>query len=95
MARRYSEPISVQTRDGEDGQPAAFTWRGATYHVRVIGTWRLSTRWWEIGATVDRVYFRVQTADQQVFELYRERDDGAHGTQGTQGERWTLDVCLD
>ena len=96
MARRYGEPVAVVTRSGEDGQPAptAFTWRGVTYQVRVIGRWRLSTRWWEreTGAgkgAVDRVYFRVQTADQQVFELYCEMAGGA------QHHGWALDVCLD
>lgn len=94
MARRYGEPIAVQTREG---RPVAFTWRGMTYHVRVIGTWRLATRWWEAGtggtggtgAAVDRVYFRVQTADQQVFELYQEI------TGSESSARWVLDVCLD
>ena len=88
MARRYGEPISVQTRDG---RPAQFRWRGRVYRVRVIGTWRLATRWWEVerGAAVDRVYFRVQTADQQVFELYCEMAGAA------QHQGWVLDVCLD
>ena len=85
MARRYGEPIPVLARDG---QPVAFTWRGVTYQVRVIGTWRLSTRWWETMALVDRTYFRVQTTDQhqQVFELYCET---------ARNERWVLDVCQD
>ena len=84
MARRYGEPITVQARAG---RPMSFTWRSVTYHVRVIGTWRLATRWWETDATVDRVYFRVRTADQQVFELYQEGSGPA--------ARWVLDVCLD
>lgn len=88
MARRYGELITVLSHDG---QPVAFTWRDVTYRVRVIGTWRLSTRWWETGASVDRVYFRVQAADQQVFEVYHET---AH-TKPERGERWVLDVCLD
>ena len=91
MARRYGEPIPVLARDG---QPVAFTWRGVTYQVRAIGTWRLATRWWDVDATVNRVYFRVQTADQQVFELYRElAEPGAE--PGAGAERWVLDVCLD
>lgn len=93
MARRYGEPIAVIARRG---QPTAFTWRGITYRVRVIGTWRLATRWWETSARVDRVYFRVQTADQQVFELYREAATEATATQQTkQDERWMLDICQD
>lgn len=100
MARRYGESVAVITREDSPGEPSAFTWRGVTYHVRVIGTWRLATRWWadELGgsgetgapgAAVDRVYFRVQTADQQVFELYQEK------TKPESVARWVLDVCLD
>lgn len=86
MTRRYGEPVAMVARDG---QPVTFTWRGTTYRVRVIGTWRLSTRWWEVetGMAVDRVYFRVRTTDQQVFELYCET--------AQHDERWVLDVCLD
>ena len=88
--------MTVRARDV---RPVAFTWRGVTYRVRVIGTWRLATRRWETGAAVDRVYFRVQTADQQIFEVYRERagmgmEMGIADSAG-QTERWVLDVCLD
>jgi uncharacterized protein DUF6504 len=90
MARRYGEPIRVVAHQG---RPVAFTWRGVNYNVQVIGTWRLATRWWaaETGASVDRVYFRVRTADQQVFELYCELAKAAPNQAGP----WVLDVCLD
>lgn len=90
MARRYGEPIRVVTRHG---QPVAFSWRGVSYRVQVIGMWRLATRWWaaETGAAVDRVYFRVRAADQQVFELYCELAKTAPDQPGP----WMLDVCLD
>jgi hypothetical protein len=90
MTRRYGEPISVVAHHG---QPVAFIWRGASYRVQVIGTWRLATRWWaaETGAEVDRVYFRVRAADQQVFELYCELAK----TSPDQPGLWVLDVCLD
>lgn len=106
MARRIGEPITVWTRRR---QPIAFAWRGATYQVRVIGRWRLATRWWDVGAAADRHYFRVQASDQQVFEIYRETggmdqeqseraeqpgQEEQEGQKG-QGERWVLDVCLD
>jgi hypothetical protein len=82
MGRRYGEAVEV-TLDA--GQPAAFTWRGRHYPVTVIGTWRLATRWWWPAAAADRTYYRVQTADYQVFELYHDRATGA----------WVLDVCQD
>lgn len=44
MARRIGDPVAVETRD--DGRPIAFTWRRVMYRVRVIGQWRLATRWW-------------------------------------------------
>jgi uncharacterized protein DUF6504 len=89
MARRYRDPIAVQERGRV---PYAFTWRGVMYRVRVrvIGMWRLATRWWESSQTVDRHYFRMLTADQQVFELACE-----HGTSVGQGNAPVLDVCLD
>lgn len=95
MVRRYGESITVQV---QQGLPIAFVWRSATYHVRVIGSWRLATRWWEIRHAVDRTYFRVETSDHQVFELYCEtaaagKDHGQHSQ--VRGERWVLDTCLD
>lgn len=83
MARRYQEPITVTLRDG---QPRAFVWRGRRYPVvAVLGTWRLATRWWQPEAVVHRRYFRVQTPDWQVFEVFH-----AVGS-----DAWTLDVCQD
>lgn len=86
MARRYGETIIVLT---QQGLPATLVWRQVTYHVRVIGSWRLTTRWWEAHHAVDRTYFRVETSDHQIFEVYRETAGNA------QGERWVLDICLD
>lgn len=83
MSRRYRDPITVTAAD--DGQPVAFTWRGTTYAVQVIGKWRLRTNWWDPQRTTERTYYRVRTADHQVFELYR--DEAAGG--------WVLDVCQD
>ncbi len=91
VVRRYGESITVQV---QQGLPTAFVWRSATYHVRVIGSWRLATRWWEIRHTVDRTYFRVETSDHQVFELYCETAAGNDHSQA-QGKRWVLDTCLD
>jgi hypothetical protein len=53
------------------GEPVAFTWRGVTYRGKVILTWNLRDRWWEREAYSHRTYFRLMTADYQVFDLYR------------------------
>lgn len=83
MARRYQEPVAVTL---QDGQPCVFIWRDRRYVIAaVLGTWRLTTRWWQPEAAVDRHYYRVRTPDHRVFELYH-----AVGTAA-----WTLDVCQD
>lgn len=79
--RRYGDPITVTL---SDGQPAAFTWHGQRVRVHVIGRWRLRARWWESAPAAERMYYRVQTADWRVFELYVD----AAGA-------WVLDVCHD
>lgn len=82
MARRYGQPVAVEVAGG---RPVAFTWRGRRRAVAVIGDWRLVARWWDAGRATDRTYYRVQTRDWQVFELYH---DAATGV-------WVLDACLD
>jgi hypothetical protein len=83
LSRRYRDPIAVTAAD--DGQPFAFTWRGQSYRVQVIGRWRLRTRWWDPKRATERTYYRVRTADHAAFELYRDEASGA----------WMLDTCLD
>lgn len=92
MVRRYSESITVLA---QQGLPTSFVWRSVTYQVRVIGSWRLATRWWEMRHAVDRTYFRVETPDHQIFELYCEAALTGKVQGQTQGERWMLDTCLD
>jgi uncharacterized protein DUF6504 len=84
MSRRVHQPVPVET--APDGKPHTFTWHGVTYYVRVIGHWRLATRWWDAGREVDRTYYRVETADHQLFELY---------CDAAQGHGWVLDVIQD
>lgn len=97
MARRYGDPVRVtlaqagqvgQATQAGDGlgerRPTSFTWRGRRYWVSVLGTWRLRTQWWR-EQPADRTYYRVVTADHQVFELYH---DAASSV-------WVLDVCQD
>jgi hypothetical protein len=83
MTHRYQEPIAVTV--ASDGQPVAFTWREQSYRVRVIGRWRLRTYWWDPKRATARTYYRVRTADHQIFELYQVGETGG----------WVLDVCLD
>jgi uncharacterized protein DUF6504 len=92
MSRWIGIPVQVE-RDAR-GQLLAFTWHGVTYHVRVLSVWKLATRWWVLPAEeretgkgpADRTYYRVETADHQIFELYR--DDA-------QGGVWVLDIVQD
>jgi hypothetical protein len=82
MSRRYGDPIGVKV---ERGAPVAFTWRGRHYTVTVIGIWRLTARWWNPATAADRTYYRVQTPDWEVFELYHDAVPDA----------WVLDICQD
>jgi hypothetical protein len=84
MGRQYRIPITVMT--DERGLPTSFTWRGVTRQVSVIGIWHLRDRWWEREAKSDRHYYRVQTPDLQVFEIYRDI---------TSKGLWVLDRVLD
>jgi hypothetical protein len=89
MTRHIGE--SVQVRQ-QQGQLIAFTWRAAIYPVRVLDMWRLATRWWEPGEAADRTYFRVETADHHIFELYYEATPRVSIPDNM---RWVLDVCQD
>jgi hypothetical protein len=70
MSRRIGIAVRVQMR--AVGQPSAFTWRGETFRVRVLSRWWLATRWWDYEREADRTYYRVETADHQIFERYRD-----------------------
>lgn len=89
MTRRIGESVQVRQHRG---QPTAFTWRDVIYPVRVIDMWRLATRWWEPGEVADRTYYRVETADYHIFELYYE---AATRDSLSESMRWVLDVCQD
>jgi Domain of unknown function (DUF6504) len=86
MAHRYGDPIRVDSIwvDGER-ELRAFTWRGIRYPVaQMLGSWHLADRWWDERHS-DRLYYRVQTSDFQVFEVYYDQVPGV----------WVLDVVLD
>jgi len=89
MTRHIGESVQVRHHQG---QLTAFTWRAATYPVRVIDMWRLATRWWEPGEAADRTYYRCETADYHIFELYYE---ATPRVSIPDNKRWVLDVCQD
>jgi Domain of unknown function (DUF6504) len=89
MTRHIGESVQVQRHHG---QLIAFTWRDTTYPVCVIDMWWLATRWWEPGEAADRTYYRVETSDYQIFELYYE---AAPSASTPDNKRWVLDVCQD
>jgi len=70
MPRRIGLPVKVKVDAA--GLPVRFTWRRRAYHVQVIGRWHLSDRWWDRERQSNRLYYRVQCADLQAFDLYRE-----------------------
>jgi hypothetical protein len=80
--RRIGAPVAVTV---SKGRPVAFLWRGQRYRIAVLGTWHLMDRWWDAQQHANRTYWRVVTADFQVFELYQEASTGA----------WVLDVVQD
>lgn len=82
MSRRYDRPIDC-TAD-EDGCPTHFQWRGRLYRVvEVIDCWTEVGEWWN--GEPETVWYRVQTHDKGVFELY----------SPTQIAEWKLWKVLD
>jgi hypothetical protein len=43
-----------------------------TYTGRVLSWWKLSDKWWDTDLYSDRTYYRMETRDHQIFELYRD-----------------------
>jgi Family of unknown function (DUF6504) len=88
VAHRYGDFVRVeieQTKPGE-GILHAFTWRGVRSPVaEVLSRWHLRDRWWDRERHSDRHYWRVQTPDYGVFELYHDSVSGV----------WILDVVQD
>jgi hypothetical protein len=70
MSRQILRPVKVWT--DANGKPTRFVWREMTYSGRVLSWWKLSDKWWEPDRYSDRTYYRLETADHQIFELYRD-----------------------
>jgi Domain of unknown function (DUF6504) len=71
MSRFIGLPLKHIELDA-GGKPVAFTYHGVTYRGKVIHHWILSDRWWERETQSYRRYFRLMTADFQVFDIYAE-----------------------
>ena len=67
MSRQILRPVKVWT--DERGHPKRFVWHDVTYTGRVVSSWKLSDKWWEPDLYSDRTYYRLETADHQIFEL--------------------------
>jgi hypothetical protein len=70
MSRQILRPVKVWT--DTNGQPKRFVWRETTYTGRVLLVWKLRDRWWEPDRHSDRTYYRLETQDHQIFELYQD-----------------------
>jgi hypothetical protein len=87
VAHRYGDPIRVELEQAASGESLsrAFTWRGLRYPImEILSTWHLQDKWWSTHRS-DRLYYRVETPDHGVYELYEDRISGA----------WVLDVVQD
>jgi hypothetical protein len=68
MSRHIEQPAPVE--EGPNHVLRAFTYKGISYRVHVLGQWILADRWWDRTRRSNRYYSRVVTRDHQVFELY-------------------------
>lgn len=74
LSRIYDRPISC-TAD-PDGRPLRFEFRGEPYIVvEILDTWIEVGQWW--AGEPETRWFRVQTDDLGVFELYTPTDKQA------------------
>jgi hypothetical protein len=48
-----------------------FVWHEVTYGGRVLSRWKLSDKWRDADTYGDRTYYRLETQDHQIFELYQ------------------------
>lgn len=75
----------IRVRTGPDGRPRGFHWptgdRGAGTRERQIAaihrTWRVRWNWW--AEETHRLYYRVETVEGGVYELYQEQAAGRAG----------------
>ena len=79
MSEFFSEKIDVQ-RDDKTREPAGFRWKKKEYNIKeVLSSWSdwkfpkgsPKRKSWRLRH--HRVYYRIRTADDQVFEIYFDR----------------------
>ncbi|MEZ5358981.1 MAG: DUF6504 family protein [Candidatus Zixiibacteriota bacterium] len=87
MTDKFISTEITVARDDKTGQPLSFEWEGRTYVIReVIAEWQdygfssgaPQKKTWRMRR--HRNYYRVETSDGDVFELYHDRGikmDGA------------------
>ncbi|MFO7312200.1 MAG: DUF6504 family protein [Bacillota bacterium] len=64
--RLVDAPVKVAS---PGGRPARFRWQNRTYRIaRIIDQWSYLGRWW--AGEGEWRFFRVETADGGLFELY-------------------------
>ncbi len=64
------QPVKVWT--DATGRPIRWKWRDVTYSGHVLSWWKMSDKWWDDDLYSNRTYFRMETRDHQVFELYQD-----------------------
>ncbi len=79
MTKLYFEPIKVECDEGD--RPRLFFWRSHAHRVSVLKRWIVCVDWWR--QEVSRQYYRVESDDLGMYEIYRERD------------RWFLERLYD
>jgi hypothetical protein len=88
MAHRYGDPIRIEHVTTESGESIvrAFLWRGRRYPiVQILESWHLQDKYWDPAQHSDRLYYRVETPDHGVYEIYLDMVSGA----------WVLDKVQD
>jgi len=72
MSRLINSPVRVSA--SSRGHPKRFFWRGKTHHIhRILEIWSDIGAWWQ--GEQEKVFWRLETHDGGIFELYRERED--------------------
>jgi hypothetical protein len=68
-------PRRIQVTTGPMGVPLALVWRDRMRRIELIHeSWRERRSWW--GRPIERDYFRVETADEQIRVVFLNRRDG-------------------